>query len=111
MLRNLLESTLTSYGYTVLIAEDGEKAVEVYKNRHHEISIVLTDIGLPKLSGQDAFIRMKEVNPDVKVIMVSGYLQPQARTELFEAGAKAVIQKPYMPPDVLKKIREVIQQT
>jgi two-component system, cell cycle sensor histidine kinase and response regulator CckA len=65
-------------------------------------------MGLPKLGGWDAFIIMKSMNPKIKTILASGYLDPSLRTEMLNIGAKDFVQKPYVPEKILKKIREVI---
>ena len=65
MLR-LLEKFLSQQGYQVLIASDGEEAVEVYHLHRLEIDVVLLDVGLPKLTGWDVLLKMKEDNPDVQ---------------------------------------------
>ena len=65
-------------------------------------------MGLPRLSGTEEFIRLKEINPGIKVILASGYVEAELKTEMLKAGARAFLQKPYVPADVLKIIREVL---
>jgi PAS domain S-box-containing protein len=108
MLLDLLNGLFTSKGYNVLTARDGIEAVEVYKQRGSEISLVLSDMGLPRMGGYEAFLAMKAINPKIKVILASGYLDPKLRSKLIEEGAKDFIQKPYEPDDILKKIHSVI---
>jgi two-component system, cell cycle sensor histidine kinase and response regulator CckA len=108
VLRDLLYSELTNNGYTVFTAEDGIKAIEVYSQWKREIDLVISDIGLPKMGGQEVFQKLKELNPDVKVLLASGFLDPDLKIALFKAGARGFIQKPYAPDDVLKKIRNVL---
>ena len=103
-----MESFLKSAGYTVLTADDGEAAVELYRMNAERISLVVTDLGLPKMSGRDVFLRMKETNPDVKVILASGYIEPHAKAELMQKGAKSVVHKPFVPGELLKQIREAL---
>ena len=108
MLRNLAKAILVSNGYTVLTAEDGMQGVEMYQSHQKEIAVVLSDIGLPLLGGQDVFRRIREINPEAKVIMASGFFDPETKSEMYKAGLKNFIQKPYLSDDVLQKIREVI---
>ncbi|MEK6571246.1 MAG: PAS domain S-box protein, partial [Bacteroidota bacterium] len=107
-LLKLLQDLLQEKGYRVLAAKNGIEAVEKYKKRQDKIALVLTDLGLPILSGWDAFRQMKEINPKVKVIIASGYLDPNAKSELLKHGAKDFVQKPYEPNEILEKIREVL---
>lgn len=109
-LLRLLTGSLQEKGYQVLTASDGLEAVETYKDRRDEIALVFADIGLPILGGWEAFLRMKEVNPDVKIIFGSGYLDQHAKSELLKKGAKDFLQKPYEPNLVLQRIRHVIDR-
>jgi PAS domain S-box-containing protein len=108
MLRELLKAFLVSKGYTVLAAEDGIQGVEMYQNHQKEIAIVLSDVGLPLLSGQDVFRKIREINPGAKVIFASGFFDPGTKSEMYRAGLNNFIQKPYMQDEVLQKIREAI---
>ncbi len=109
----LLESVgqiLESKGYRVYTAQDGKEAVKIYTQRAKEIDLVLTDLGLPGITGKEEFKKLKEVNPDVKVILASGFFEPNIKSELLKAGAKAIIQKPYVPDDILRIIRAVLDK-
>ena len=79
---DLLEKTLVRHGYQVLAAADGKKALEIYRHYKQNIDIVLLDTGLPKIGGQDVLLKMKNENPDLKVIITSGYLDPKLKSEL-----------------------------
>lgn len=109
MLRKLIENLLKDNGYKVLTAEDGEKAVEMYSKNADNIDLVITDMGLPKLNGWKAYQKMREYNPEVKMILASGYLDPEIRAELKDNSQEYFIQKPYNLNDMLKKVREVIE--
>jgi two-component system, cell cycle sensor histidine kinase and response regulator CckA len=108
MLLELIKEILESNGYKVLTASDGVEGVNVYSAHKDKISLVITDMGLPKLSGYDMFKKLKQINPKVSVIFASGFLEPNIISEMYKAGAKEFIQKPYEPTDILKKIRYVI---
>jgi two-component system, cell cycle sensor histidine kinase and response regulator CckA len=106
-LLDLARLIFESKGYTVIAAKDGVEAVEMYKRNRDKISIVFTDIGLPRLNGRDVFTKLKEMDPDVKVIFTSGIFI-DIKAELLRNGAKDFIQKPYRQEDVLRRIREVL---
>lgn len=103
-----LDAVLTGKGYTVLSAFDGLTAVKIYAERQKEIALVLTDLGLPKLTGMEEFKRIKRLNPNVRIIVATGYLDPEMRSELLKAGVQKFIYKPYNPKVVLKVVREVL---
>jgi len=110
-IRDMVRLSLQSKGYDVYTAQDGITAVQLYEHHKDKIDLVLTDIGLPGMTGIDAFKKLKELNPDVHVIFTSGYLEPDAREKLFSDGARAFIQKPYQQGAILKTIREVLDNT
>ena len=107
---DLLEKTLVRHGYQVLAAADGKKALEIYRHYKQNIDIVLLDTGLPKIGGQDVLLKMKNENPDLKVIITSGYLDPKLKSELERAGVKYFLQKPYMPDEVVKTLQSLIER-
>lgn len=108
MLLDLLQALLEENGYQVLTAKDGMEAVEVYRTHVNEISIVLSDMGLPKLGGWEAFRRMREMNPNIRCILASGYFDPDLRLDMIKEGAIDFVQKPYIPNVILARISEAI---
>jgi two-component system cell cycle sensor histidine kinase/response regulator CckA len=107
----LLESViqvLEQKGYRVLTAKDGTEGLEVYSRHRDDIAVVLMDMGLPKLGGWEVFQKLKAVNPRVKVVLASGYIDPYIKSEMLKAGAKDFIPKPYIPEQILTRVRRVI---
>lgn len=111
LLRDAAKEILSSNGYKVLTAGDGEEATQIYSRRKGEIALVVSDLGLPKIQGDELFKNVKEMNPKVKAIFASGYLEPHLKSELLKAGVKDFIQKPYVPTEILKKVRETLDHT
>jgi two-component system, cell cycle sensor histidine kinase and response regulator CckA len=108
VLRKLAQDILVRKGYTVLTAEDGLQGVELYRKHQKEIAVVLSDIGLPLMDGHDVFRNIRRINPKIKVVFASGFFDPETKSEMFKAGLKSFIQKPYLEGEVLQKIREAI---
>ncbi len=107
----LIESVrplLKSKGYKVYTAVDGIEAIKLYDQHKQEIDLVMTDMGLPGITGKDEFKILKEMNPSVKVVLASGFFEPELKSELLKAGVKGFIQKPYIPDDILRIIREAL---
>ncbi|MBM2841271.1 MAG: hybrid sensor histidine kinase/response regulator [Bacteroidetes bacterium] len=98
----LVKTLLEAKGYRVLIARDGLQAVDLFKQHADEIALVITDIGLPKLNG------MKAIRPKITTIVATGYLDAKQRSEMLKAGAKDIVQKPFVPNLLLRKVREVL---
>ena len=107
-LRLLLEEVLRAKGYTVLSASDGMEGAEIYSQHAEEIHAVIADMGLPRQSGFEMLLKIRERNPRARVILASGYLSPELKSKLFVAGAKEFIPKPFQTSDVLHKLREIL---
>src|SRR5439155_15899441 len=73
MIRNLGRNILQSYGYRVLLAEEGAKAVEIYRRERGQIDLVILDLTMPGLSGRDAYQQLLQIDPEVRVLFASGY--------------------------------------
>ncbi len=108
MLLDLLNTILSERGYRVLTARDGEEGVAVYAQNQDAIAVVIADIGLPKLGGEEVFRRIQAIRPEAKVIIASGLLTPETLASLQQLGARHLFAKPYAPEEMLRKIRSVI---
>jgi two-component system cell cycle sensor histidine kinase/response regulator CckA len=108
LMRRLLERILCTDDTSVLLAADGQEAVDIYRDRKREISVVLLDLGLPKLSGWEVFKNLKQQNPDVCVIVASGYLDPDVKSRMHNAGVQYFIEKPYKLNELLSTLHGVI---
>ncbi len=110
LLRGLVNEMLKLKGYNVLIAEDGEDAVRQYQQHQEEIQLVVSDFGLPKLNGFQVFKKIKAINPAVKVIIASGYVEPERKSEMLDAGVQEIIRKPFSVDKLLRCIRSVLDE-
>ena len=103
-----MSTLLRSHGYNILTAGDGYEAVEIYRNRSSEIDLIVTDLGLPRLNGWDAFLQMKEFNPNVRAIISTGYLDPQMKEDKYEVGIVDFIRKPFNSETILTSVRNAL---
>lgn len=101
---DLLTNSLSQEGYRVLDATDGVEAINIYQRHRSEIDLVLIDLGLPKVSGLEVIRSIKKLNEDARILVTTGYLEPELKTELVAAGVKDYIQKPYTIPDIVQRI-------
>jgi CheY-like chemotaxis protein len=103
---NLLEHL----GYTVFAANGGKEAVEILKTHKNEIDIVILDMIMPDMGGAETFDRMKAIDPNVKVLLSSGYsISGQAR-EILNRGCDGFIQKPFNLAKLSRKISEILER-
>lgn len=107
----LLKRVLGQRGYEVLVAADGAVAIDLFSRHSHEIDVVLLDVGLPKIAGWDVIRRLKEKDPAVNVVVASGYIEPELKSKMFEAGVKAVVHKPYAVATIVETLQDVIEKS
>ncbi|MBA7613021.1 Sensor kinase CckA [subsurface metagenome] len=109
-IRFLAKDILEGHGYTVLSAENGAKAINVYTKNRDEIDLVILDIVMPKMGGEKTFLRLKKINPEVKVLLSTGYSQNGKAKKILDSGVKGFIQKPYQVNKLLSKVRSVLDK-
>jgi two-component system cell cycle sensor histidine kinase/response regulator CckA len=95
-------------GYRVYMARSGREAIEVYKEKGSEIDLVILDMIMPGLGGGETFDLLKSLNPDIRVILSSGYSINGKAKEIMERGCRTFIQKPFQMSDLSDSIRKVL---
>lgn len=111
VLVELLRTMLEAQGFRVLVATDGEKAVQIYSEQKDRIRIVLTDMGLPKLGGWEVLARVRGMNPDAKIVCASGFMDSSVRQEMIDAGAVEFVQKPYVYDQLVMLFRKILESS
>ena len=102
---------LRKLGYRVLVARNGEEAIRTYKKNKHEIDIVILDMIMPGMAGGEVYDRLKALDPEVKVILSSGYSLNGRAEEILEHGCNGFIQKPFDMQQLSQKIRDALTGT
>ena len=105
--RESLSAFLTSAGYHVVTAVDGLDAVEKYNSAWASVNLVIIDMVMPRLDGKEAFIKMKEVNPLVKAVGITGYTT-HTSDELMAVGMKRLLHKPFAFDELSSVVAEYI---
>jgi CheY-like chemotaxis protein len=103
------KAALERYGYRVLSAGDGLQAVEMFREQRDEIDLVLLDMTMPILSGEETFAHLADLRPGVRVIVSSGYNEVEAARRFSGPGVAAFIQKPYTAVQLAEKVKEVLE--
>jgi DNA-binding NtrC family response regulator len=105
-----MNQILQSLGYRTLTAGNGMEALEIYRNNCHAIDLVLLDMIMPELNGEETFREMKKINDQVKAIISSGYMQDYGMDALSELGVIDILQKPFRKQDLASKVANAIRQ-
>lgn len=108
ILRKVVKEILEDCGYNVILAENGKIGVDLFKKHYKELKAVILDMSMPEMSGEDAFIFMKEIDPDVKVLLASGFKQDDRVKKIISLGVNGFIQKPYTFDKLVEKLEEII---
>ncbi len=106
--RKVGKAILEQCGYHVILAENGQESIEIFKKKNKKIDLVMLDLTMPKISGRETFLEMKMIKPDVKVLIASGFKNDIRVKDTIESGAKDVIQKPFSLMELAFKVRKVL---
>jgi CheY-like chemotaxis protein len=109
-LRKLFSTILQGYGYTVILAADGAEAIGKFIDHKDEVQLVMLDMIMPKISGKEAYDRIKKIRPEMKTLFSSGYTADRLDKESMLKEEFDFIMKPVSPNDLLRKIREVLDR-
>jgi PAS domain S-box-containing protein len=107
LVRRVASAALQKYGYRVLGAENGKEALEVFRSRAAEIALVVLDMTMPVMGGEQAFQELRKIRPEIRVIASSGYSEAEA-VERFGQGIAGFMQKPYSAQTLVEKVAEVL---
>jgi PAS domain S-box-containing protein len=110
LVRNVARVLLESYGFEVLEAANGVEAVSLYRKRAREIRAVLLDVTMPGLGGVEALKLIREVDPEARVILSSGYDERDTIAQLDRSQGVEFLQKPYRARTLLAKLRTVLDR-
>jgi len=102
--RELLESL----GYRVYVAGNGQEAIEVYLGKNKAIDLLILDMIMPGLSGGETFDRLRKINPDIRVLLSSGYSVDGLARQILDRGCNGFLQKPFRLEMLSQKVREIL---
>lgn len=107
--RGVMMIVLRKYGYEILSAADGEEAVNLFPSKQTEIDLVMLDLTMPKLSGRDTFRRLREMRPDIPIVISSGYpVELEPFTKEVGSAPNGFVQKPFEVSDLARTVRSVL---
>jgi PAS domain S-box-containing protein len=109
ILKEMLETILTQYGYNVLTASNGKEGVEIFKENYSIISAVILDLKMPEMNGKEAYLEMKKTDENVRVLVSTGYGSNEEAQELIDLGAMGLLSKPFHMKELKEKMEEMLQ--
>lgn len=109
-IRTWLKELMESYQYTVFTARNGREALEVYSKYRDTISLILLDLFMPEMDGKRCLQELKKLNPDVRVIVTSGYSGTESINMMMSLGAEDFVGKPYDASHLMIRIRMLLDR-
>jgi DNA-binding NtrC family response regulator len=103
-IREVMTATLESFGYKVIIASDGTEGLAQYAQRSNEISLVITDMAMPFMDGPAMIRALRKIDPDFKIIGMSGMLNADQTAELQSLNVSGFLTKPFTAESLLNTI-------
>ncbi|MBM3861404.1 MAG: response regulator [Verrucomicrobia bacterium] len=108
IIREMAQITLEAEGYKVIAAPDGAAALSRYRHDWPRIALVIADMVMPHMSGTELLAKIKEINPDVRIIVSSGHSHDLEGQRMLHHGCLAYLQKPYSPNALITLVRQVL---
>ena len=110
-MRKLIKDFLVKKDYEILEAEDGEKALSVYKDNKNKISLILLDVMMPKLDGWSVLKQIRQENETIPIVMLTARSEEQDELFGFELGATEYITKPFSPKILVARVEAILKRT
>ncbi|MBI2422487.1 MAG: PAS domain S-box protein [Candidatus Hydrogenedentes bacterium] len=107
--RDLAAEILQQSGFEVLTAYDGQRGITIFERHAAEIDVVLLDMTMPRMNGEECFRALSAINPAVKVLLSSGYSEQEAMSRFLGEGLAGFIQKPYRAGDLIHAIGVIVE--
>jgi two-component system cell cycle sensor histidine kinase/response regulator CckA len=104
-----VQTMLEDYGYKVTVAVSGEEAIDIFSKEKERIDLVILDMIMPEMGGGEVFDHLVKIDPDVKVLLSSGYSINGEASAIMERGCSGFIQKPYDANEILIKIKKILK--
>lgn len=103
LMLTLGQTVLSAFGYQVLTANSGQKAIEMLTNGKKKIDLMITDLSMPGMSGRELVRQVQKISPEMRVLCTSGYVSPPGQTD-----ESTYIQKPFTSQELLAKVKQVL---
>jgi CheY-like chemotaxis protein len=107
-IRDIAKRMLERLGFGVLLAGDGIAGLELFQEQHTSIACVLLDMTMPRMNGEETFRRLRQIAPNVRVVLMSGYNEQDATSHFAGKGLAGFLAKPFSPGDLRDRLRQVI---
>ena len=107
--RSIMGNSLKTLGFRVLLAANGKEGVEMFKSRHKEIDLVLLDMVMPQMNGEEVYKEIHKIKPDAKILVMSGYSEDDVLEIFAGRTIEGFLQKPFRYTELRDKIYGILK--
>jgi CheY-like chemotaxis protein len=111
LVRRTAAATLEHLGYMILEATNGQEAIEVFQRNSSRIALVILDLSMPVMDGEQSLKRLKSIKPDVPVLLSSGFSETEAARRFQSTGPATFLQKPYTAQHLAELVKAALNGT
>ena len=111
LVRELGARILTKFGYAVIQAANGREALDLFKKERSQISLVILDLIMPEMGGKQCLQKLLKIDPQVKVLIASGFSADASVREMIQMGAKGFVTKPFRVKELLRDLRNILDES
>ncbi|PYK30063.1 MAG: hypothetical protein DME57_08115 [Verrucomicrobia bacterium] len=104
----LLKRLLSEAGYQVVTAQSGFEALDLFRRQPHGFQLVLLDLTMPFMDGEETFQRLREIRTDIPVVLCTGFIQRNRLDRLMSAGIAGFLRKPLAPDEIVDHVRQIL---
>jgi CheY-like chemotaxis protein len=105
----LVKQLLTTAGYKVTTAQSGFECLDLFRRRPLSYQLVLIDLTMPFMDGEETFRRLREIRPDVPVMLCTGFIQNDRLERLMTAGLSGFLRKPFAPDEIASQVKLILE--
>jgi PAS domain S-box-containing protein len=104
----MLTKMLTRLGHQVVSCSDGMDAIDYYRQSWHQVDLVILDLVMPRLGGRDAYLKMREINPDIRILLTTGTSSHREARQLLSEGVTSILEKPYRMATLKESLASIL---
>ena len=108
IMREMATAILTECGYTTITAENGKEGIEIFREKKDNIKVIILDMVMPEIGGKEAFAKIKEIKPNTKILLSSGFREDERVQSVLKLGADGFLQKPYTLEKLASAINDIL---
>jgi len=105
----LAKRVLTEADFAVVTAQSGFECLDLFRKRPHHVDLILLDLTMPFMDGEETFHRLRSINPNVVVLLSTGFIAQERLDRMLSAGMAGFLRKPHCPNDLVANIRAVLE--